>query len=238
MKSKKRKGSKTDPGTRSRTNAPLAQRIALWISAFIILGLTVMIVVALSEKASKPPPRIPTEPVELRSTDWIKGAKDARVVLIEYSDFQCPSCARYHPVIQKLLAEFGDRIRFAYRHFPLRQHSHADEAARAAEAAGQQGKFWEMYDLIFDGQTTWDNLPEAQETFTGYARQLGLDMNRFKSDMDSAEVRKRVEEDRRSGSRLYLEGTPTFFLNGVAIQNPQGYDEFRNIIEQAIHQAG
>lgn len=238
MKSKKHRSPKTNSGEGSQPKTPLAQRIVLWTFALIILGLTVMIVANLPQRAPKGPVQNSAEPVALRPTDWVKGAENAKVVLIEYSDFQCPSCAQYHPVLQKLLAEFGDRMQFAYRHFPLRQHSHADEAARAAEAAGKQGKFWEMHDLIFDGQAAWSNLADVQETFVGYARQLGLDLDRFNADMESAEVRKRVEMDRQSGTRQSLEGTPTFFLDGVAIQNPQGYDEFRNIIERAIHQAG
>jgi len=170
------------------------------------------------------------------TTDWVKGPAGAKTVLIEYSDFQCPACGSYHPILRKLLAEFGDRMRFAYRHFPLKQHPNAEPAARAAEAAGRQGKFWEMHDLLFEGQSTWSDLADAEGIFDGYARRLGLDLARFHADLNSAELRKTIEEDRRSGSRLNLPGTPSFFLNGTLILNPEGYDEFRKILQQSVRQ--
>ena len=167
-------------------------------------------------------------------SDWTKGNKEAKVVLVEYSDFQCPACAYYQPLFKKLSEEFGDKITFAYRHFPLRQHQNARLAAYAAEAAGRQNKFWEMHDLIFENQNKWENRGDAENIFTGYARTLGLDIDEFKNGLSSKEIKDKVENDYQSGIRSNVNATPTVFLNGEKIKVPPNYDELQNIINEAL----
>lgn len=167
-------------------------------------------------------------------TDNSKGNSESSVVLVEYSDFQCPACGAYYPLLKALVEEFGSEMQFVYRHFPLPQHQHAELAGRAAEAAGQQGKFWEMHDLIFENQQSWTNLRNSEETFTQYAVQLGLDMEKFKTDLDSKELKEKVRGDYSSGLSSGVNSTPTFFLNGVKLQNPRSYEEFRNAILNAL----
>ena len=167
-------------------------------------------------------------------SDWTKGNKEAKVVLVEYSDFQCPACADYQPLFKKLSEEFGDKITFAYRHFPLRQHQNARLAAYAAEAAGRQNKFWEMHDLIFENQNRWENRGDAENIFTGYARTLGLDIDEFKNGLSSKEIKDKVENDYQSGIRSNVNATPTVFLNGEKIKVPPNYDELQNIINEAL----
>jgi protein-disulfide isomerase len=133
------------------------------------------------------------------------------------------------------VGEFGDKIAFVYRHFPLPYHQQADLAARTAESAGKQNKFWEMTDLLFTNQTAWADKNDAREKFISYAQSLGLDLNRFESDLDSAELKKEVENDYLSGAAI-VNSTPTFFLNGKKIQNPRSYEEFRNLIIQTLSQ--
>ena len=172
---------------------------------------------------------------EVSADEWIKGTPDASVTLIEYSDFQCPACRAYQPMVSQLAEEFGDKIAVAYRHFPLRSiHRNAEAAARAAEAAGVQGKFWEMHDALFDGQSTWSALNNPQETFEFYAKDLGLDVERFKADSKSDAVKERVGADYASGVAARISGTPTFFLNGQRIENPAGYEAFKVIVENAL----
>jgi protein-disulfide isomerase len=166
--------------------------------------------------------------------DNFKGNSESSVVLVEYSDFQCPACGAYYPLLKALVEEFGSEMQFVYRHFPLPQHQHAELAGRAAEAAGQQGKFWEMHDLIFENQTSWANLRNTEEVFTQYAVQLGLDMEKFKTDLDSKELKEKVRRDYSSGLSSGVNSTPTFFLNGVKLQNPRSYEEFRNAILNAL----
>jgi protein-disulfide isomerase len=169
-------------------------------------------------------------------SDWNKGNKEANVVLVEYSDFQCPACGTYYPLIKQLNQNLAGKIQFAYRHFPLKQiHANAELSARAAEAAGKQDRFWEMHDMLFENQSSWSNQKSVKNTFVSYAQSLQLDIERFESDLNSKEVKEKVENDYQSGIRSGVNATPTFFLNGQKIQNPRSYGEFRNLIEQAIN---
>jgi protein-disulfide isomerase len=169
--------------------------------------------------------------VSVLQNGWAKGNKDAKVKLVEYSDFQCPACGAYYPLVKRLNEEFGDRIEFTYRHFPLSQiHLNADLAAHAAEAAGRQGKFWEMHDMLFENQQAWSETRNTQELFTDYAASLGLEAEQFARDVDSKEVKEKVKADYTSGIESGVNGTPTFFLNGKRLVNPKDYDAFRNII--------
>ncbi len=167
--------------------------------------------------------------------DWIKGGGlKAPVILVEYGDFQCPACAAYHAFVEKLVSELGNQVSFVYRNFPLRTiHKNADLSAQAAEAAGKQGKFWEMYNLIFEHQKDWADDSAAREKFLAYAQSLNLDLANFKRDMDSSEVKDKIEGDFQSGLRSNIQGTPTFYINGNKINNPLSYDEFKKLIIEA-----
>ncbi|MBU6415407.1 DsbA family protein [Patescibacteria group bacterium] len=167
--------------------------------------------------------------------DWIRGAHDGKVVLVEYSDFQCPACGRYEPLLRQLAHEFGNKLEFVYRYFPLRQiHINAELSAVAAEAAGKQGKFWEMHDAIFDRQDDWAESPGARAMFIGYAEDLKLNVEKFKADLDSREIADRIEKDFQGGERAGVDSTPTFFLNGQKIPNPRTYAEFQTLINQTV----
>jgi len=167
--------------------------------------------------------------------DHTKGNLESPVVLVEYSDFQCPACGAYYPLVHQITDEFGDKITFAYRHFPLAQiHPNAELAARASEAAEIQGKFWEMHDMLFEHQRDWSDSRDAETIFASYAEELGLDKAKFLEDIDSSDVKARVRRDMESGNSMRIPGTPTFFLDGVQIQNPRSYDEFRALINSEI----
>lgn len=168
---------------------------------------------------------------EINERDIVKGNRDASVILVEYSDFQCPACRGYYPIVAALTEEFGESIAFVYRHFPLVTiHAYADLAARAAEAAGKQGKFFEMHDELFDNQSSWST-SQPRETIVGYAEELGLDVVQFEIDLESDEVKDKVRADRASGQRARVNSTPTFFLNGEKItDNPRSYEEFAELI--------
>jgi protein-disulfide isomerase len=153
-------------------------------------------------------PRL-TEPISER--DHLRGSPTASVTLVEYGDYECPFCGAAHPVVKQLLQVLGDDLLFAYRHFPLSQiHAHAALAAEAAEAAGAQRRFWEMHDLLFENQ---DRLEPP--SLLGYAKTLGLDLDRFVRELDSHVHAPRVREDFISGVRSGVNGTPTFFIDGV-----------------------
>jgi protein-disulfide isomerase len=170
----------------------------------------------------------------ITETDQVKGTQNAAAILIEYSDFQCPACTRYHSFVNQAMEEFGSEIQVVFRHFPLTQiHPNAELAARAAEAAGKQGKFWEMHDLLFDLRDEWSNEANPQDFFLEYAQSLNLDIEEFKTDLDSPEVKDKVTQDYQSGLQLGVNATPTFFLNGTKLQNPRTYEEFKTLLQSA-----
>ena len=169
---------------------------------------------------------------EVVASDWVKGNRESKVILIEYGDFQCPACKSYFPIVKQLAQEYGDRMQFVYRHYPLPQHYNAKPSAYAAEAAGKQGKFWEMHDKIYENQDAWA-AGSGKEIFENYASQLGLNMDQYKADRDSEAVKEKVNLDYKSGVQAGIRGTPTFFLNGTQIQ-PGNLTEFKSLIEDAI----
>lgn len=173
----------------------------------------------------------------VQADDWVKGDKDAPVTLIEYLDFECEACGAYYPLVKRLSEEYGDRVAFISRYFPLPGHKNSMTAALAVEAAGKQEKYWEMYDLLFEEQEKWGNRTSPdRKIFERYAEQLGLDMERFKQDVDSKEVKDRVTRDRDAGNRLKVNATPTFFLNGKKIENQRGYEDFKSLLEKELNQ--
>lgn len=174
----------------------------------------------------------------ITAIDWIEGSPAATVELVEYSDFQCPACGFYYPWVKKLNEKFAGELKFAYRYFPLSNiHRNADLSAWTAEAAGQQGKFWEMHNKLFDNQAIWSDSDEVEKIFTGYAKELGLDMAKFATDLKSKATKDRVAADYANGSAIGVNHTPTFFLNGVEIQNPSNYANFEELIAKAISTA-
>lgn len=208
-------------------------RIALWSFIVVFVAGTVVLMSVLASKNNTTAQFIGGTVKAADNTDWIKGAplKDTKVTLIEYSDFQCPACGAYYPIVKQLGQEFKN-LTIVYRNFPLAQHANARPAAQAAEAAGQQGKFWEMHDLLFSNQNAWSGSSSAEQIFIAYAQSLKLDMEKFKTDFNSQAVKTKIEADYQSGASE-VGGTPTFFLNDKKIQNPQGYEDFRSIIQQA-----
>ncbi|MBX7194279.1 MAG: thioredoxin domain-containing protein [Sandaracinaceae bacterium] len=139
----------------------------------------------------------------------MRGATMGQITIVEFSDFECPYCGRAHPIIQEALREFEGQVRVVFFNYPLPGHPHAMPAARAAVAAGNQGKFWEMHDMLFDHQQALE-----EEDIDGYARQIGLDMERFHADLRSPETQRRIEADREAGHDVDVQGTPTMIING------------------------
>src|SRR5437764_10495128 len=156
----------------------------------------------------------------------IRGNPNAPVTLEEFGDFQCPPCGSFATFSEQLLKEYDSRLRIVFRNFPLPAHEHAREAALAAEAAGFQGKFWEMHDMLYREQSAWSKTPNARELFESYAGTLGLDMDQFKKDMDSDKARERVDSDHALGDSLGIKVTPTLFINKRPLEpqekNPEG----------------
>jgi protein-disulfide isomerase len=148
--------------------------------------------------------------------DHIQGAPTAAVTLLEYGDYECPDCLQAYPIMHDIQEHFGQQLRLVFRNFPVPAvHPHAQRAAEAAEAAGAQGKFWELHDILYEHQHALDDHSLRQ-----YARQLGLDLRRFERELEIGTHAARVEEDRLSGIESGVTGTPTFFINGTRHRDP------------------
>lgn len=167
------------------------------------------------------------------------GEGTKNVTLIEYGDFQCPSCAGFSPALDEVKDKYGDDITFQFRHFPLTQiHQNAMAAHRAAEAASKQGKFWEMHDLLYSRQQIWSQSQNAAGIMEDYATELGLNVEQFKADFASSEVNGTINADIASGNDFNVTGTPTFILNGEKIENPDPTIEaFSELIDAAIKES-
>jgi protein-disulfide isomerase len=174
--------------------------------------------------------------VTLSDIGWIRGAENAEVTLTEFGDFQCSACKTYYPMVQGILSFYKDKsFRLMFKHFPLTQaHKNAIPAAMAAEAAGAQGRFFEMHDILYEKQDEWAQLPavEAQEKFISYAKELVLDLDKFIKDLENKELEGKIRANQDEGINNGVSGTPTFFLNGKIIQNPRSIDDFKKLIDQ------
>lgn len=171
----------------------------------------------------------------VRSDDQVKWTSGSTVVLTEYLDFECEACKANYPILKQLYQEFSWDIQIVVRYFPLPWHSNSSTAAYAAQAASKQGKFWEMHDLLFETQSLWwEKRQVNQEQFVSYAQKIWLDIEQFKSDVASQAVQDRVSRDKNEWTKLWITGTPAFFLNGQRIQNPRTIEEFRTLIKAEI----
>lgn len=217
---------------------PILKKSLFWGSFLIVIALIIWGMIAANAKSAAVTANGGITPIALShplsSADWTQGSSSAPVTLVEYADFQCPACATYSPVIKKILAEEADKIYFGYRYFPLPQHANALSSAYAATAAGLQGKFWEMHDLLFTNQTAWQDVADPTSLFVGYATSLSLDKAKFLADMSSDAVKARVAAGRDDATASGLDYTPTLFLNGKRIANPKNYEEFKALIDAAF----
>jgi protein-disulfide isomerase len=165
--------------------------------------------------------------VPVTERDHSQGPSTAPVTLVEYGDYECPYCGAAYPIVKELQRQLGDRLRFVFRNFPITTaHPHAEHAAEAAEAAGAQDRFWEMHDHLYEHQRALDD-----EHLEAYASSLGLDVGRFDRDMEGQEYLERVRADFMSGVRSGVNGTPTFFINGLRHDGSYDLETLRAAIE-------
>lgn len=175
--------------------------------------------------------------LDLVESDWKQGPENPKLTLVEYADFECPACAAYQPVLKDIKETFKNDLRFVYRQFPLPMHRNGMAASLASEAAGLQGKFWEMHDLLYAKQKEWGGkTAEDRAVFEQYASTLGLDIEKFKQDMSSDAVKGAVERGLESGKALNVRGTPTFFLNGEKLDNPGSAEVFKELLRSKLGQ--
>ncbi len=187
----------------------LTSETKLFLGIFAITGIILAIAIAVMTKPAKP---IAKE-VLLANAAHTLGSKDANVWLVEFSDFQCPACGQFYPAVKQLTEKYKNSLFFVYRNYPIPSHQLAIPAARAAEAAAQQGKYWEMHDALFVGQAQLSN-----EFIASKASELGLDMEKFTADKQSSKVQTSIDADVSLGESIGINATPTFYLNGKKLQ--------------------
>jgi protein-disulfide isomerase len=172
-------------------------------------------------KRTAPPPQAAKPSVQIKTEEGeklhIRGEQNAPVTLEEFGDYQCPPCAMVASAVDELERDYRPRLRVVFRHFPLAMHAHAMEAACAAEAAGRQGRYWEMHDLLYREQSIWSKAGDVQTVLNSYAGMLGLNVERFQTDIKSPAVKAAVEKDQREGAARGVKSTPTIFINNTAL---------------------
>jgi len=210
-------------------------RYALWLGVLVLLVGTIWQVTRLVSDGSKIPTTATstTSILAIKDSDWKIGSTTSPVALIEYSDFQCPACAEYSKLVDRLKKDYPEKLTVVYRHYPWFFHLQAMNAALASEAAGVQGQFWAMHDLLFAKQKDWSGTT-GQEIFVTYAQTLNLDLPAFRLAMTDKNLRAKIEGQLAEGKSLGIDYTPAFALNGKIIANPRSYEEFKRVIDQAL----
>ena len=209
----------------------------------IIIGVLIIstgLGIWLYRRSTQPEPAVASTAEPDTTHAHVRGETGAPVTLEEFGDFQCPPCGALHPELKKIEEEYGPRLKVVFRHYPvIALHKHALQAAHAAEAAGLQGRFWEMHDMLYQNQAQWDKADDVRPIFSDYARSLNLDVQRFNNDMDGTEVSKRILADQDRARSLRVKGTPTLFINGRQVQPAQFTREgLRAAIDTALREKG
>ena len=206
-----------------------------WVAGIIItLGLIVGIV-AFDTNQQQKAITVPSEVATVGIDEWTKGPENAPVTLIEYADFQCPACRLTATVVQQVYDAYPDDLRLVFRLFPLTSiHQNAALSAQAAVAAGEQGKFWEMHNLLYETQGDWSQADDVQSIFIEDAQKLGLEVEKFTTDLTSETIVKKVKENEQAAINAKIDATPTFIMNGKIIQNPGSFEDFKTLIDSEL----
>ncbi|GAT07936.1 thioredoxin domain-containing protein [Mycolicibacterium novocastrense] len=209
------------------------------LTAFAVITLIIGAGVYLSVRDRNAPaaaqPRVADAGQVVRDNSHrLNNVPDSDVTFVEFLDFECEGCRAAFPMVEQLRSEYGDRVNFVIRYFPLQSHFNAERAARAVEAAAQQGKLEPMYKKMYEMQAEWgeQRIP-ADDVFRGFATELGLDMLAFDAAYNNPATLERINQDVADGNALGVQGTPTFFLNGARIQ-PKGYEDLAAAVDQAL----
>ncbi len=206
-----------------------------------IVGAVTVVILAgavflLSGTTTKPSsPNSKADPKILVRDDSNKtGSPSAKITFVEFGDYQCPSCGAAYPVVKEIIGIYGDKLRFVFRNFPLPMHPNALPAAEAAEAAGAQGKYWQMYSLLFENQNQWASLSNPTDKFVEYAKQLGLDTDKFRKDVEGSKFANKIQADINDGAGLGVNSTPTFYINGEQMVGVSSFSNLKSKIDTLL----
>lgn len=184
--------------------------------------------------SDKPTPPVDQKLIVHEDSHQIK-AEGAKVTVVEFGDFQCPACGAAYPVVSEILKTYKGKINFVFRNFPLiNAHKNAETAAEVAEAAGAQNKFFEMLDKLYQNQKEWGESDKAMDYFITYAKELKLDVEKLKKEVQDKKYKKRIDKDLADGNAAGVNSTPTFYINGVKQEGVLTYDEFKAKLDEAL----
>jgi protein-disulfide isomerase len=170
--------------------------------------------------------------VDLKGGGHFRGPENAEVTLVEFGDYQCPSCGAYHPFVKEILNRYPKQVRLEFHHFPLISiHPNSMAASKAAEAAGEQGHYWEMHDALFEYQNQWAAAPDPKPIFTAIANRIGINGTILVQTMDSPRLQERVLQDVQRGDAASIQAVPTFFINGQQVHIKLSMEDFVQVIE-------
>lgn len=207
----------------------------------IVLGVIAVVVIIAGIvlfKTSSPDPRSAGSAIDasslIRTHSQKSGPDNAKATLVEFGDFQCPACGAAHPIIKAIQEANKDKsFQFVFRNFPLSQHQNAMLASEVAESAGNQGKYWEMHNKIYESQAEWSESASAREIFTNYAKDLGLDLTKFNNDLDKHTFAEIIKTDVADGNKIGVNATPTFYFNGQKLEHTPTAEELQKMIDNA-----
>lgn len=207
----------------------------LLIIGLVTLVVTILGVFLLNKSSTGSPNSGPVDQnILIREDSYQTASASAKVTVVEFGDFQCPACAASYPVVEEIIKTYPDKVNFVFRHFPLTIHKNAVVASQAVEAAGEQGKFWEMQAILYKNQTDWGESNNPREYFEKYAKELGLQVDQFKQVLDQEKYKDKILRDYADGVSLGVNSTPSFFINGVKI-NLVSYDQLKQQVEKNLN---
>jgi protein-disulfide isomerase len=208
-------------------------RILITVASIVVI-LTVAVVLLVTTRTETPPIAEGSSQVVRDNSHRLNTVPNAKATFVEFLDFECEGCRAAYPIVEELRDQYGDRVEFVVRYFPLPGHFNAERAARAVEAAAQQGQFEAMYHRMYDTQAEWgEQQVPADDVFRGFASDLGLDLAAYDAAYDDPATAQRIQEDLNDGTALGVRGTPTFFINGTQV-TPQTPDDLRVALDNAL----
>lgn len=203
--------------------------------ALIVAGVAVAIGTAVFLTRPETPVAETSAAPTLDTKGHFRGPADAAITLVEFGDYQCPSCGVYHPVVSEVLRRYPTQVRLQFRHYPLISiHQNAMMAAMAAEAAGQQGRYWDMHDMLFEYQQSWAESPNPEPEFLSFANHLGLDPNKFMQSMRSPDLQQRVLDDVVQAREAKVDAVPAFFIKGQRVHPRLSVEDFAGILDAEL----
>lgn len=208
-----------------------------------IIALTIVIfggIILFASRGTTTLPAIVAQNISKKDAQLVRSnsneikATDAKVTVVEFGDYQCPACGTAYPVLKQINSDYKGKINFVFRNFPLPMHPYAQIAARAAEAAGDQGKYWEMHDKLYENQNAWSTAISQANLFDTYAQDLGLNVDKFKADIKSSKTNDKIAQDMGDGNALGVDATPTIYVNGKILSGNPTYDNIKATIDKAL----